>query len=309
MTARLALLCSGQGAQHPGMFDLARTDAAASSLLDIWLAPLALTKHTNLFANRIAQPVLVAATCAIWVALRRHLPPAMAVAGYSVGEVAALAVAGVLDPADAVALANTRAGLMDACVEPGQPQGLLAVSGPTLQAVKSHLADLSADGIRIAIVNGLDQCILGGLRNDSAAGPGLETLASRLERLGAQVTLLPVAIASHTPWMQPAVAPLEAHVHELPRRGPQMRLLAGIDGQASTTGDAALTALLRQTVAPIRWDACMDALAEAGVTAALELGPGSALSRMLTARHSGIACRSVAEFRSVEGIRAWVGRQ
>jgi [acyl-carrier-protein] S-malonyltransferase len=53
----------------------------------------------------------------------------------------------------------------------------------------------------------------------------------------------------------------------------------------------------------------MDTAAEAGITVALELGPGSALSRMLEARHPGIACRSAAEFRTVDGIAAWVGRQ
>jgi [acyl-carrier-protein] S-malonyltransferase len=53
----------------------------------------------------------------------------------------------------------------------------------------------------------------------------------------------------------------------------------------------------------------MDACAEAGITVALELGPGAALSRMLQARHPGIACRSVADFRSLEGIRGWLRRQ
>jgi [acyl-carrier-protein] S-malonyltransferase len=52
----------------------------------------------------------------------------------------------------------------------------------------------------------------------------------------------------------------------------------------------------------------MDAAAEAGITVALELGPGAALSRMMQARHPQIACRSVADFRSLDGIVAWLGR-
>ena len=52
----------------------------------------------------------------------------------------------------------------------------------------------------------------------------------------------------------------------------------------------------------------MDAAAEAGITVALELGPGAALARMLQARHPHIACRSVADFRSLDGIVAWLGR-
>jgi [acyl-carrier-protein] S-malonyltransferase len=45
------------------------------------------------------------------------------------------------------------------------------------------------------------------------------------------------------------------------------------------------------------------------MTVALELGPGSALARMLQARHPQIACRSVADFRSLDGIISWLGRQ
>jgi [acyl-carrier-protein] S-malonyltransferase len=53
----------------------------------------------------------------------------------------------------------------------------------------------------------------------------------------------------------------------------------------------------------------MDAAAEAGITVALELGPGAALSRMLRAVRADIACRSVAEFRSLEGITSWLAGQ
>jgi [acyl-carrier-protein] S-malonyltransferase len=52
----------------------------------------------------------------------------------------------------------------------------------------------------------------------------------------------------------------------------------------------------------------MDAAAERGITAALELGPGNALSKMMSARHPGIECRSVADFRSMDGIRNWLAQ-
>jgi [acyl-carrier-protein] S-malonyltransferase len=59
----------------------------------------------------------------------------------------------------------------------------------------------------------------------------------------------------------------------------------------------------------IEWSACMDAAVESGVTVALELGPGAALSRMFRSRHPEIACRSVSEFRSLDGIVSWLERQ
>ncbi|MFL6707715.1 MAG: malonyl CoA-ACP transacylase, partial [Massilia sp.] len=81
---------------------------------------------------------------------------------------------------------------------------------------------------------------------------------------------------------------------------------SGVD--AVTTLDAA-DALSRQLAETIRWADCMDAAAEAGITVALELGPGAALSKMLQGRHGQIACRSVAEFRSLDGIIGWLERQ
>jgi [acyl-carrier-protein] S-malonyltransferase len=70
----------------------------------------------------------------------------------------------------------------------------------------------------------------------------------------------------------------------------------------------AIEHLARQLAEPIRWMDCMDAIAEQGITAALELGPGSALSKMLSARHPRIECRSAADFRTLDGIRRWLER-
>ena len=70
--ARLLLLCPGQGDQHPDMFKLARTNPAANTLADRLLSGHA---GDDIYANRIAQPLIVAATLSMWEALRAHTPP------------------------------------------------------------------------------------------------------------------------------------------------------------------------------------------------------------------------------------------
>jgi [acyl-carrier-protein] S-malonyltransferase len=85
-------------------------------------------------------------------------------------------------------------------------------------------------------------------------------------------------------------------------------VLSGITAEPITRADKAIAHLSRQIAETIVWKDCMDACAEAGVTVALELGPGAALSRMLQARHPQIACRSVADFRSLDGVRNWLVR-
>jgi [acyl-carrier-protein] S-malonyltransferase len=125
---------------------------------------------------------------------------------------------------------------------------------------------------------------------------------------GASYKPLPINIASHTSLLASAVDPLrgllQAHAAT-----PALPLLAGVS--ASIVHDAAQAAelLALQTANTIRWTECLDAMLEARIDVALELGPGNALSRMLRERHPGIACRSVADFRSVKGVVAWVEAQ
>ena len=307
MAGRLAILCPGQGAQHAGMFDLARLDPAASRLLDDWfadpeLAPLlhASVEGEERFANRVAQPSIVAATLATWAALRASVPEPALVAGYSIGELSAYGVAGAFDPAAAVKLAVQRARLMDACLEDGPAQAMVALSGMPDGSVDALLARF---GFYAAIVTGDDALVAGG---PAAEG---EALAQAALAAGGRATLLPVAVASHTPLLQGAVAPFAALLESQRWSAPAFPVLSGISAEPVIDIKKAVRELPRQIAEPIRWKECMDACVEAGVTVALELGPGAALARMLQARHPGIACRSVSEFRSLDGIHSWLGRQ
>ena len=304
MRRRLAILCPGQGAQHAGMFNVLG-QPADEALLREWRLdealgqPLAsvLADPALQSANRIAQPLVVAATLAAWHVVREVLPAPALVAGYSIGELSAYGVAGSLDGREALRLAAARAEAMDRCKAGQPPQAMLAVSGLSAAALAPLLP---AGQVHIAISTGAASFVLGG-RAD--AMPALE---QALRSGGAQVTPLPVRVASHTPLMEGAVQPvlelLQASIFEAPR----LPVVAGISAELVTAVDSAQRTLSRQVAQPIRWDDCMDACAEAGVDTVLELGPGAALARMFHARFPQIACRSVADFRTVEGLRRWV---
>lgn len=307
MSPRLAILCPGQGGQHPAMFDLARSDPRVNTLLDHWLSeaqlatPLQeiLTDNHLLFSNRMAQPLIVAATMVMWEAIRHDIPAPALVAGYSIGEVAAYGVAGALAAVDTVVLAASRARLMDACMTTKPEQALVAISGLPF---RSAVPALQQCDFHLAIETGADSFIAGG-----RAG-----LLAQLQRLitgaGAHVTVLPVAVASHTPYMNSAVVPFEKELRRYGLADPIIPVLSGISAELIFQSEKAISSLSRQIAEPIRWVDCMDACAEAGITVALELGPGAALSRMLHARHPGIDCRSVADFRSLDGVKKWLVR-
>ncbi|WP_019142606.1 ACP S-malonyltransferase [Noviherbaspirillum massiliense] len=306
--SRLAILCPGQGAQHPHMFDFAHVVLSADVVPDHWALeqalgmPLdaALNDKAMLFSNRIAQPLIVAATMSTWAAIRNLLPQPALVVGYSIGEVSAYAITNGLQPEEAIRLAARRAQLMDACLDPDAPQALVAVSGLTRQALAGLLDQY---GFAIAIETGEDSIIAGGL------AASLPALQQKIIDLGGHPTVLPVEIASHTPLMHAAVEPFRQALHQSGLADPEVPVLAGVLGEAVSRKEQAIATLARQLEETIRWKDCMDACAEAGITVALELGPGSALSRMLQARHPDIACRSIADFRSAAGVGAWVGRQ
>lgn len=303
MSRRLAILCPGQGAQHAGMFSVLgrpvdeallrdlRLDDALGQPLERVLADPALQS-----ANRVAQPLLVAATLAAWNTVKSVLPAPTLVAGYSIGELSAYAVAGSLDGRAAVHLAAARADAMDACKAGQPPQAMLAVSGLAAAALASLLA---SDGAHISIATGAVNFVVAGWAD------AMPALSQALRSAGAQVTPLPVQVASHTPLMQGAVQSVLELLQASAFGAPRMPVVAGTTGERVTDVGTAQRTLSQQVAQKIRWDDCMDAIAEAGVDTVLELGPGAALARMFHARHPQIACRSVADFRTVDGLRRW----
>jgi [acyl-carrier-protein] S-malonyltransferase len=289
------------------MLDMARADPQVGVLLDQWIgdaqldAPLdgILSDPALLFANRMAQPLIVAATLAAWEALRNDAPAPALVAGYSIGELAAYGVAGSLAPHAVVKVAAARALLMDACLQTTPRQALVAISGLPIRTVAEVLRQ---HDFNVAIENGEDSLIAGGFFDQ------LDQFQRTIHSAGGRTSVLPVAVASHTPLMRAAVAPFAALLQQQRFLDPHIPVLSGITAEPIDRAGKAIEHLSRQIAQTIVWKDCMDACAEAGVTVALELGPGAALSRMLQARHPQIMCRSVADFRSLDGVRNWLVR-
>lgn len=309
MSARFAILCPGQGAQHAGMFALARSYPASAAWLDH-------TGQTNIdgcehqevvrFDNRHAQALIVRAGLANWLALQSLLPAAanpLLVAGYSVGEITAHAVAGHLAMDNAVALVEQRAALMQACIDPAQPQGMLALRLQGGLQV-GQLAELFAQWqlpLQIAIVISQQRCLVAGWQTQ------IEQALPRLQQI-AHCSSVSVQIASHTSLMANAQAPFEKAMQQVTWHTGACPVLAGVDACASVHEKQIQQSLSAQLSQPVRWDLCMEQLAESRLDFALELGPGNALSRMLNEYAPQIACRSIDDFRRLDGLARWVQR-
>lgn len=296
----LALLCPGQGAQHPAMFDRMRDLAAARPVLDATSELLgrdvfAAATADDRFDNVQAQPLLCAASLAHWQGLRELLPTPTVIAGYSIGELAAHAIAGSIDAATCLALSAQRAHLMDAASP--DDAGLQAVLGVDRIATQ-RLCD--AHGAFIAIANGHDHFIVGG------AWRSLHALAEDAQSHGTEIRPLPVHVPAHTPLLAGAVAPFAAALEAASLQAPRLPLLAGIDARPVRDRATMVHTLSAQLAQTIEWAQVMRQAFERGARVFLQLGPGNALARMIAPAYPCCEVRAVEEFHSLEGAAAWV---
>jgi len=300
----LAILCSGQGAQHPAMLDMIMDHPAAAEVISSGEAELgfdlraALKKGDEIFRNAIAQPLICLAQLALWTALRQDAPKPAAFCGYSVGELGAYACAGALDAAELARIAAARAALMDHAAA-ATHGGMLA-----LQGLHRNEVDRLCEGQRawIAIAIGAEEFVIGG--EDVA----LRQLSAAFAERGAKLTRLKVGVASHTPLLRDAVPPFRAELIASSLTDPGTPVVAGIDAAWVVRRETAIDKLAQQLDRTIEWSGCLDMLYERGCRVFLELGPGRALARMAQARFADADARSVEDFRSLEGVSSWLSR-
>jgi [acyl-carrier-protein] S-malonyltransferase len=300
----LAILCSGQGTQHKDMFALTADAPEAASVFAaaahaLGVDPRAFVREKDAAAlqtNAAGQILCVAQALAAFAAL--HPAPRLTLAGYSIGELAAWGCAGVFSPAATVDLARRRAALMDAAS--GSDDGLAFLRGLARGAVDALCA---RHACAVAIVNPGETFVVGGARGD------LRALCEAALRDGAvKAGALKVAVASHTQRLAAAVAPFRAAL-AAQNPGPRpagVRLICGVDAEAVRDAESGLDRLAAQISQTIDWAGCLDACVEAGVETVFELGPGRALAAMAGEAYPGLRARSLEDFRTLDGARAWL---
>ena len=301
----LAIVCPGQGSQTPGFLapwlELpgvrehleALSDAAGLDLV----AHGTVSDEETIKDTAVAQPLIVAAGL---VAARQlldtgALTAATVVAGHSVGEITASAVAGALTEDDAVTFVRERANAM-ARAAAAAPTGMSAVLGGDPDDVAQVLAGL---GLTAANANGGGQVV--------AAGT-LDQLAELTANPPAKARVIPLKVAGafHTSHMEPALSVLEALRPSLSPAEPLPTLLSNFDGAAVVSGEANLDSLIAQVSRPVRWDACMETMTGMGVTGILELPPAGTLTGLAKRGMRGVPSLALKSPEDLAAARAFV---
>ena len=217
-----------------------------------------------------AQPLLVALALAVAGAITTDETGPSLVAGHSVGEFAAAALAGALTPEVALVLVRERGALM-AAASRRTPTGMSAVLGGDADDVQRTLNRLD---LIAANVNGAGQVVAAGRLN------ALGRLAA-VPPEGARVRALSVAGAFHTPFMEPARVGLAERASAAPCADPRRVVVSNADGAVVNDGRELLRRLVAQVAAPVRWDQCMQTMSDLGVTAVIELAPAGTLTGLI----------------------------
>jgi len=272
----LAVLSPGQGSQKPGFLspwlELAGSEARLrwwSALAGVDLIHLGTEADAEEIKDTAqTQPLLVAAA----LLAAEHLPlyDVGLVAGHSVGELGAAALAGVLPPEAAITLAGVRGREMAAACAL-EPTGMSAVLGGDPDEV---LAVIDKLGLYPGNRNGAGQIVAAGAR-DALAKLAEEPPAK------ARIIALQVAGAFHTPYMAPAEHALAAVAGGVTVADPTRIMVSNLDGSAVMHGREMLQRLVRQVTAPVRWDLCMKTLHDLGITGVIELPPAGTLAGLI----------------------------
>jgi [acyl-carrier-protein] S-malonyltransferase len=242
----------------------------------------------------VTQPLVVATTLLAHAALaERGLPAAdgTVVAGHSVGEIAAYAIAGVISGDDAVKLAAVRgAEMAKACAT--EPTGMSAVLGGEEDEV---LARLEALELIPANRNAAGQIVAAG------ALTALEKLAED-PPAKARVRQLATAGAFHTHYMSSALDGYAAAAAAVAASNPTTTLLSNFDGRPVTSAADAMAKLVAQLTRPVRWDLCNDTIRGLNATAIVEFPPAGALTGIAKRELRGIPTHAVKAPADLDGL-------
>ena len=300
----LVILAPGQGSQKPGFMSSWLELPVFRSKLEEFSESISLDliKHGTLSDEEtirdtaIAQPLIVSASIATAALL--DTANLSGVAGHSVGEVSAAAIANVLTDTQAMQLVNVRAKAMAHAAASSEVTSMAAVLGGEVETVIARLSEL---GLSAANYNGAGQIVAAG------AKAGIDKLVAE-GPAGSKVIPLSVAGAFHTSYMLPAVSELEALTYSLGITNPEINLWSNQNGQLVTDGKEFVDLLVGQVANSVRWDLCMESMVKAGVTAVIEVSPAGTLAGLAKRGMPGVEIVALKEPKDLEAAQDLLNR-
>jgi [acyl-carrier-protein] S-malonyltransferase len=333
MTTRVAFLFPGQGSQAVGMgADIFATSAAAKRVFEAVDEALGFSLSTLCFQGpeetlrktMNAQPAIVTVSLAYLAAFQETLSPSASswsspltpdfTAGHSVGELASLVTAGVLDLKNTALLVRERGRLMD-IEEMACPGGMTAVIGmeaqplqEICQEVTQQLATKDSRGshpgqgqVMVANYNAPGQIVISGEQQ------ALEQATELAKARGAKKVIpLSVSGAFHSPVMYPAVDGMAQALATTPLQPPVIPIISNITAAPLANVEELREELAQQLATSVQWIRSIEYLRDAGVTTFMEFGPGQALAGMIKRIAKGTKIINIGTVGEVEKAAGYI---
>jgi [acyl-carrier-protein] S-malonyltransferase len=276
-----AVVFPGQGSQFEGMADPWTGHPAGAAILaeasDSMGRDVVADCHdaAALATTEFVQPALLACDLAAFRVLEAEGASFVGLAGHSLGEFAALVAAGVIPLPEALDLVVVRGAAMQRA-SGERPGTMTALLGMGTEDGAALCDEVRADDVLVvANENSPAQVVISG---SVGAIERAEALAKDRK---VRAVRLPVAGAFHSPLMEPARAAIDERIDAIGFVAPRFPIAENVAGSMVSDPEELRTLLKRQVVSPVRWEASIRALADAGPTSFLEAGPGDVLTKLM----------------------------
>ncbi len=252
-----------------------------------------------------AQPALMATSLACWRALQSEgisLQGVSFLAGHSLGEYSALAVAEALSIRDAARLLRVRGEAMQEAV-PAGIGAMAALLGLDLETAASIAREAAEDQVcDVANDNDPGQVVISGHKQ------AVERAVERAKAAGCKrAVMLPVSAPFHCALMQPAAERMAEALAEVSFAAPKVPVVANVRAEAVSDPDTIRSLLVQQIAGSVRWRESVLWMANQGVKEVWEIGPGKALGGMIRRIDREISCRSISTPEEIAALRPSAG--
>jgi [acyl-carrier-protein] S-malonyltransferase len=285
--SKLALLFPGQGSQHVGMGKqlqelssaARRVFEQADEVVGFPLSRLCFEGPREVLDDTVnTQPAVVAISIAYLAHLRerlqavgRRLAPSL-LAGHSLGQFSAATASGALDFGEALRLVMERGRIMKEWAR-RRPGGLATLLGLDEGTAEEVCAEASSEGeVGVAARNAPGQTVIAGKTQ------ALERAMVLAREKGGRVIRLPISVPGHIPMMREAAAELGRVLAHVPFRDPEVPIVSNITALLLTGAEDLRQELSDQLCSAVQWARCLITMADQGVEAFVEVGPGETLS-------------------------------